>query len=143
HTLIGDSSGGHFVLRAIYDPTSPFRRYVCISPGFGSAEGTIERAEADYAATHTDLDADIFLCCGQVEVNQDSIMSLCRFGSGVTWVAEQFAIRKWPSARLHWEVMNLEDHGSIAPRAIAAGLRSVHRLRPGVHDAEPPPAPPQ
>ena len=28
-----------------------------------------------------------------------------------------------------------EDHGSSAPRAIVAGLRSVFRPRPAVHDA--------
>lgn len=32
--------------------------------------------------------------------------------------------------------MNHEDHGSIQLRAVAAGLRSVHRLRPGVHEAQ-------
>jgi pimeloyl-ACP methyl ester carboxylesterase len=64
HTLIGNSSGGHFALRALYDAASPFRGYVCISPGFGSAEG-IQKAEAEYAAAHDDLDADLFICCGQ------------------------------------------------------------------------------
>jgi hypothetical protein len=64
------------------------------------------------------------------------MMALCQFGSGVTWVAQQFAIRQWPSARVEWEIMNNEDHSSIMPRAVAAGLRSVFRVRPGVHDAE-------
>jgi hypothetical protein len=40
------------------------------------------------------------------------------------------------NARIDWEIMNNEDHGSIQMRAIAAGLRSVHRLRPGVHDSD-------
>lgn len=136
NTLIGDSSGGHFVLRALYDPRSPFRRYICISPGFGSAEGAIQKAEAEYAAAHDDLDADLFICCGRIEVDQSPDTAMCRFGSGVTWVAEQLAIRQWPSARIDWEMMNDEDHASIQLRAVAAGLRSVHRLRPGVHDAE-------
>ena len=136
HALIGDSSGGHFVLRALYDPASPFRRYVCISPGFGSAEGAIQRAEAEYAAAHDDLDADLFICCGRVEIDQEPVMAMLRFGSGVTWIAEQFAIRGWRSARIDWEIMNHEDHGSIQLRAVAAGLRSVHRLRPGVDEAE-------
>lgn len=136
HTLVGDSSGGHFALRAVYDPTSPFRRVVCISPGFRSAAGTIQQAEAAYAAGHTDLDIDLFLCCGTVEVDEAKIPALCGFGSGVVWVAEQFAIREWPSARLEWEIMNNENHTSIPARAVSAGLRSVHRIRPGVHDAE-------
>jgi len=136
HTLIGDSSGGHLVLRALFDPTSPFRRYVAVSPSFGAAPGAIQRAEAEYAGQHDDLDVDLFVCCGAVEIDQQPLMALCRFGSGVTWVAEQFAIRQWPSARVHWEIMANEDHHSIPPRAIAAGLRSVHGVRPGVHDEE-------
>lgn len=134
--LVGDSSGGHFVLRALYDPTSPFRRYVCISPGFGSGDGAIQKLEAEYAATHKDLDADLFICCGRVEIDQSPDTAMCRFGSGVTWIAEQFAIRQWASARIDWEIMNDEDHASIQLRAVAAGLRSVSHLRPGVHDAE-------
>lgn len=136
HTLVGDSSGGHFALRALYDPASPFRRYVCISPGFGSAEGAIQKAEAEYAAAHTDLDAELFICCGRVEIVESPVNGMLRFGSGVTWIAEQFAIRQWPSARVGWEIMNEEDHTSIQYRAVAAGLRSVHHLRPGVHAAE-------
>jgi hypothetical protein len=69
-------------------------------------------------------------------VDGDPAGALCRFGSGVAWVAEQFAVRQWPSASIQWEVMNHENHVSIPPRAIAAGLRSVHRRRPGVHDEE-------
>lgn len=136
HTLVGHSSGGYFALRALYDPTSPFRRYVAVSPSVGIAEGTLRKAEAEYAAAHQDLDVDLFVCCGSVEVTAEPAAALCRFGSGTTWVAEQFAIRRWPSARVHWEIMNHEDHVSIPARAIAAGLRSVHRRRPGVQASE-------
>ncbi len=136
HTLVGDSSGGHFVLRTLYDAESPFSRYLSISPGFGSANDSIKEREARFAAEHDDLDVDLFLCSGAVEVDGDNVMGLCRFGSGITWVAEQFAIRNWSSARVNWEIMNEEDHGSIAPRAVSAGLRSVFQRRPGVHTAE-------
>ena len=133
HTIIGDSSGGHYVLRDLYDPKSPFSRHVCISPGFSSATGSIQALEAEYAAAHDDMLEDLFICCGKVEVDENQITALIHFGSGVTWVAEQFALRNYPSAEVHWEIMNLEDHASIAPRGIASGLRSVHKLRPGVH----------
>jgi uncharacterized protein len=135
HTLLGDSSGGSFVLRAMYEPNSPFSRYVSISPPLGCASGTIQKAEAAFAAKEEDLDADLFICCGQQELN-DQTNAFAGIVSGITWAAEQFAIRNWPSARIEWEIMNNEDHASIAPRAIAAGLRSVHRLRPGVHAEE-------
>lgn len=136
HVLVGDSSGGHFALRALFDPTSPFARYVAISPSLGTAPGTIQAAEAAYAAAHTDLAAEVFVCAGDVEVDESLPNALCRFGSAPLWLAEQFAIRRWPSAILRWEIMNNENHTSIGPRAIAAGLRSVHRLRPGVHTEE-------
>jgi len=136
HTLIGESSGGHFTLRALFDPRSPFSRYIAVSPSLGTAPGALAVAESAYAKAHGDLAADVFVCAGAVEVDESLPNALCRFGSAPVWLAEQFAIRQWPSARLRWEIMNNENHVSIAPRAIAAGLLSVHRLRPGVDDAE-------
>lgn len=136
HTLIGDSSGGHFVLRALFDPKSPFSKYIAISPSFGTAPGEIEAAEAAFAETQSDLRAEVFVCAGSVEVDESLPIALCRFGSAPIWAAEQFAIRNWPNARLTWEIMNNENHTSIAPRAIATGLRAVHNLRPGINEAQ-------
>jgi hypothetical protein len=90
------------------------------------------RAEADYAVRRNDIDADVFVCAGAEEVGGDADSALCGFGAGVTWCAQQFALCQWPRARLSWEIMNNEDHSSIAPRGIATGLRAVHRMRPGI-----------
>lgn len=132
HTLVGVSSGGHFVLRTLYDPASPFSRYICISPGFGAEPGAIEKIEADYAAIHDDLEATLYICCGREEVGADRTRGLARHGSGVTWIAEQFAIRGYKSARLEWEILNNEDHASSPTRGVASGLRSVYGKRPGI-----------
>lgn len=133
HTLIGASSGGHYVLRALYDPDSPFSRYICISPGFGAGgAGAIEKLEAQYAAAHDDLEARLYICCGREEVADDRMRAIVHFGSGVTWVAEQFAIRAWKGAHVEWEILNNENHHSIPTRAIASGLRSVFGKRPGI-----------
>lgn len=129
HTLIGVSSGGHYVLRTLYDPDSPFSRYICISPGFGAGAGAIEQLEAQYAAAHDDLEARLYICCGREEV---ATMAFARIASGVIWVAEQFAIRAWKSAQVEWEILNNENHHSIPTRAIASGLRAVFGKRPGV-----------
>ena len=131
HTLVGVSSGGHFVLRSLYDPNAPFSRYVCISGAFGTANGAIEKLEGAYAAKHDDMDVDLFICCGDIEVTEHRIHAMCRIGSGVLWIAEQFAIRGWKSARVTWEVMKGESHVSIVARAIATGLRTVHGHQPG------------
>ncbi|ALJ15885.1 alpha/beta hydrolase [Sphingopyxis macrogoltabida] len=133
HTLIGDSAGGHFALRALFDAGSPFSRYVAISPSLRTAPGSIERAEAEFASVHGDLAADIFICAGKEEVGTSRDNALCGFGSAVTWCAEQLALRQWPGTRFDCEIMNNEDHVSIAARAISAGLRSVHRVRPGIY----------
>jgi hypothetical protein len=132
HTLMGGSSGGHYVLRSLYDDRAPFRRYVCLSPGFGSNRGAIEALEAAYAARHDDMDVDLYISCTRVEIDQAPIMALCRFGSGVLWVVEQFTIRGWKNARVTWEIMNDEDHSSALPRGINTGLRAVHGTRPHV-----------
>jgi len=129
HTLIGHSSGGYFVLRALYDPKSPFSRYIASSAG--GAPGAIDKAEAAYAADHSDLAADVFLCVGTAEL-EGIHGATCRFASTMALAAEQFTLRQWPSGRLTWKTMNNEDHYSIVPRAVAAGLRSVHRTRSAV-----------
>jgi predicted alpha/beta superfamily hydrolase len=130
HTLIGHSSGGLFTLRALFDPKSAFSRYVSISAGGGEL-GAIERAEAAYAQTHTDLLADVFVCAGSAEI--EGIQgATTRFASIMARTAELFTLRQWPSGRLVWEIMNNEDHNSIMPRSVAAALRSVHGTRPGV-----------
>lgn len=131
HTLIGVSSGGHYVLRTLYDPDSPFLRYICISPGpgFGDMADAINQLEAQYADTHDDLEARLYICFGRQEL---STMAFCHLGSGVIWAAEQLAIRAWKSAHVEWEVMNNENHHSIPTRAIASGLRSVFGKRPGI-----------
>lgn len=133
HTLIGHSSGGYFALRALYDPASPFSRYIASSVG-GGAPGAIEKAEAAYAADHADLDADVFLSVGTAEI-QGIHGATTRFASNMARAAEQFTLRQWPSGRLTWETMNNEDHYSIMPRVVSAGLRSVHGTRPGVGSA--------
>jgi predicted alpha/beta superfamily hydrolase len=130
HTLIGHSSGGYFALRALYDPKSPFSRYV-IGSAAGGAPGAIEKAEAAYAADHTDLAADVFLCVGAAEL-EGLWSATARFASTMVRAAELFTHRQWPNGRLVWETMNNEDHYSVVPRAIAAGLRSVHGTRPAV-----------
>lgn len=130
HTLIGHSSGGYFALRALYDPASPFSRYVSSSAA-GGAPGAIEAAEAAYAADHSDLAADVFLCVGAAEV-EGTYGATSRFASNMARAAEVFTLRQWPSGTLTWETMNNEDHHSIVARAISAGLRSVHGTRPSV-----------
>lgn len=124
HMLIGNSSGGHFALRAMFDPDSPFRRYVCISPAVGCASGSIERVEAEYSATHDDLDVEAFLCAGSREMD-NPVHALARVVSGVCWVREQLAIRDYPSARIAAEIMPGEHHGLITARALGRALNFI------------------
>lgn len=137
HTLVGESAGGHFVLRAVYDPSSPFSRYVAVSPSFKTAPGTIEQAEAKYAALRDDLSAHIFICSGTHEVGINRDYALCGFGSAVTWLAEVIALREWKSVKFRYEFMNNEDHTSIAMRAISVGLRFVFQNLPGINAEKP------
>ncbi|MBL0116271.1 MAG: hypothetical protein IPP45_13255 [Sphingomonadales bacterium] len=51
HTLIGDSSGGHFALRALFDPKSPFSKYIAMVRALARHLEEIEAAEAAVAAT--------------------------------------------------------------------------------------------
>jgi predicted alpha/beta superfamily hydrolase len=132
HILIGHSSGGHFVLRAMFDPDSPFRRYICMSPGFGCAAGSIERLEAEYAATHEDLDIEAYLCAGSFEMEYPGY-ALCRFVSGMSWVREQFALRGYPSARVTAELQPGEYHGPNFAYGLARGLNFLFKQNETMH----------
>ncbi|MGO4258864.1 alpha/beta hydrolase [Marmoricola sp. RAF53] len=136
HTLVGESSGGHFVLHALYHPNSPFHRYLAVSPAFGIPPGAIVRREGEFAAERDDHDVEVYLAAAGTAMTSGP-HALGHEVSGVAWVREQFAIRAWPSARIHAELLDGEQHGLAFARAAEAGLRFLLEAnRKRVYDDE-------
>lgn len=128
-TLIGESTGAVFVLYALFSEDSPFDKYICTSPPVAAADHALFRMEAEYARTHSDLAARLFLSAGTEEMTQP-IMALFEVGSGMARFTELFVKRRYPGLALKSELMSGESHTSIFPRALMHGLLHVYAQPP-------------
>src|SRR6185295_14761243 len=65
--LFGISAGGFFASWAIFQPNSPFKKYIISSPAMAYGNGDIFRQEERYAKDHKDLPVGIYLGVGVLE----------------------------------------------------------------------------
>jgi hypothetical protein len=80
--------------------------------------------EAEYAHSHKDLPARLFLCAGDEEMTART-MALAEVASGVARFTELFAIRGYPSLVVESQIMERESHLTLHPRALVHGLLHV------------------
>jgi predicted alpha/beta superfamily hydrolase len=59
--LFGISAGGFFSTWVIFQPNTPFNKYIISSPGMAYGHGETFRQEADYAKTHKDLAVGVYM----------------------------------------------------------------------------------
>jgi uncharacterized protein len=123
-TLVGASSGGAFVLYALVSGASPFDKYICISPATAFANHRLYELEAEYARSHKDLPARLFLCAGDEEM-KDRTMALAEVASGVARFTELFAVRGYPGLVVESQILDRESHVTLHPRALMHGLLHV------------------
>jgi|SRR5579864_6954568 uncharacterized protein len=113
----GYSVGGLFGLYVLLKDGSPFHRFLLGSPSIVFADHVINRIEADYAGTHKNLPARVFLSTGD---------------SGDIPVADIQGLAA--QLRSHYSDLNLdvqvlegENHSSGPPAAFSRGLRSIYQ----------------
>jgi uncharacterized protein len=132
-TIAGASRGGWFGAWTLFHHPEAFSRYIIGSPP-GHESHSSDPWEAEYAATHSDLAATVFLTAGGAEhmpgprtpelwramfIEEDFAGSTQRLG-------DKLASRSYPSLRLKTEILPGETHfslmsGPLFPR----GLRYV------------------
>jgi predicted alpha/beta superfamily hydrolase len=122
-TLYGHSLGGLFALHTLFHATSAFQRYLVSSPSLWWDRRMLFEAEAQYAATHADLAARVFLSAGGLEEPPDSTFQMI---SNVKALVEQLRDRCYPSLALTSHVFDDETHLSVSPSAITRGLRTLY-----------------
>jgi len=122
--LVGDSSGGCFVLHTVFSGASPFDKYVCVSPTSSLANGAVLRMAESYLSANRNLAARLFLCAGSEEMKTREA-SLMGFVSSVTRLTELLMRVGYPSLELESQIMDGESHLSIFPRAVMQGLLHV------------------
>ncbi len=124
--LFGISAGGFFAAYAIFQPESPFRKYIISSPAMAYGDGEILRQEERFAAGHKDLPIGLFLGSGSLEMDDPFMEGIGRIVSGQTQLAAALRGRKYPGLSLFVEIHHGLGHGDAAPTTLARGLRSLY-----------------
>lgn len=119
--LLGHSYGALLGSQILFTDPDMFSGYIVGSPSFWYDRNVMSRFEKDYGAGHNDLKASVYMYVGERESPA--------FGNDADMVADarnmQAALRahNYPSLRLKLDVLNDEDHLSVAPRGLTHGLK--------------------
>lgn len=132
-TYVGYSEGGLFGVYALFHQPAAFRRYVIGSPWLCWNRPVSTSYEAEYAESHDDLDAVVFLGAGANEAvppagmpaaaaeqlrNADTTELTLELGAALER-------RGYSGLRLTTRIFPEETHVSVLPLLISQGLRAV------------------
>jgi len=122
HALfLGHSYGALLGAQILFTDPGMFGGYILGSPSLWYDKHHIFGVEAKYAAQHRDLPAKVYMYVGEYETN--------RFNRTNDLVADNRELegrlkkRKYPNLVLKSDVLNDEDHVSVAPRGFMHGLK--------------------
>ncbi|MBK7834325.1 MAG: alpha/beta hydrolase [Gemmatimonadetes bacterium] len=124
--LFGVSAGGFFASWAIFQPNSPFKKYVISSPAMAYGDGDIFRQEARYAKEHKDLPVGIYLSAGVLETGDADLEGVGRIVSGTAHLAGVLAGRKYPGLKVVTEFHPGMGHVDVVGTAVVRGLRTLY-----------------
>lgn len=116
--LVGDSLGGLFGLTVLLSRPDAFSRYIIGSPWIVQDDPEVFRCERDYAASHSDLAAKVFMGAGSLEP-EPVVANMCRLD-------EALQNRGYDSLRLKTHVFEGETHLSVVPYNLSRGLKVVY-----------------
>jgi predicted alpha/beta superfamily hydrolase len=120
--LAGSSFGATLALHALLTRPRAFARYLTISPSLWWAKRHLVEQEERHAATHADLDAQLYLCVGEAEEAQAPDAAMV---SAFRDFAQRLDGRAYPSLRLRHEVLPGETHVSVFNAGISNGIRHL------------------
>lgn len=124
--LLGHSYGGLLGAQILFSDPTMFHAYVLGSPSFWFDKHHMVKVEAEYARTHRDLPADVFMYIGGYELPGPS-----RRNADVDMVGDVRAMertlksRGYPGLRVRSAVLEDEDHLTVAPVGFTRALMAV------------------
>jgi len=124
--LFGISAGGFFASWAIFQPNTPFKKYIISSPAMAYGRGEIFRQEAEYAKTHKDLAVGIYLASGGLEAADPQLEGIGEIVSGTSHLAGVLASRQYPGLKLTIESHPGMGHTDVVGTSVVRGLRSLY-----------------
>lgn len=124
--LLGHSYGALLASQVLFTDPGVFSGYVLGSPSFWYDSNVIDQFERNYAQRHKDLNAEVYMYVGEHEAPA--------YGQRYDMVGDaqrmerRLYSRQYPSLRLQFEVLDDEDHLSVAPRGFTRGLKHLLAL---------------
>nr|WP_245228131.1 alpha/beta hydrolase-fold protein [Xanthomonas bromi] len=125
---LGHSYGGLLGTHILLSSPDMFSGYILGSPSYWYGEHAMVAQEKTFAASHTDLKAQVYMYVGEYEQvryhkNYDMVIDAQN-------MATALRARGYRSLHLALDVLNDEDHLSSGPRGITHGLRALLGMQP-------------
>jgi len=124
--LFGLSAGGFFTSWAIFQPNTPFKKYIISSPAMAYGRGEIFRQEAEYAKTHKDLPVGIYFASGVLEAADPQLEGEGEIVSGMSHLAGVLASRQYPGLKMTVEFHPGMGHTDVMGTSVVRGLRTLY-----------------
>ncbi|WP_228765429.1 alpha/beta hydrolase [Sphingopyxis solisilvae] len=124
--FLGHSYGALLGSEILFSQPRLFDGYILGSPSFWYDRHHMAAREKAYAAKHKDLSARVYMYIGEYEEMRPGDP---RYAKDVNMVTDTrnmdqaLRSRKYPSLRMEVEVLNGEDHFTVAPRGFTRGLK--------------------
>jgi hypothetical protein len=110
----------------MFQPDTPFNKYIISSPGMAYGGGETFRQEADYAKTHKDLAVGVYLAAGSLEAATPEVEVLGEVVSGMSHLAGVLASRHYPGLKLTIEYHPGMNHNDVIGTTVVRGLRTLY-----------------
>jgi len=121
----GYSYGGEFGLYVLFHEPELFHRYIIGSPWLPHDNFVMLKYESDYASTHRDLSARVFMSVGALEETAGTVTEVGQV-SDMKLLSERLLQRHYPSFSLVTKVFEGETHLSGIPVTMSRGVRVIY-----------------
>ena len=124
--FLGHSYGGLLGLDILFSASEMFSGYIIGSPSIWYDKNVMEGVERKFAGNHQDLKASVYMYVGEYE---DMRPGDPRYAKRYNMVSDArrmeriLSSRSYPSLHIKLDVLNDEDHQSVAPRGFTKGLQ--------------------
>jgi predicted alpha/beta superfamily hydrolase len=126
HALFGHSAGGMFAAYSLFERPGAFHKLIIGSPYLEGVAGAVFKAEAEYAQSHDDLNAEVFLAAGEKEAEEYFVAISGNLESTVR-LSRVLTARHYPSLTLHTRIYAGKDHYTVLPDVIVDGIAHLWR----------------
>lgn len=124
--FVGHSYGSLLGINLLLEDPGLFAGFILGSPSLWYDPALYARIEREYANQHKDLAAKLYFYVGEYEdmkPGDDRFAKRYNMVTDTREFANRLRQRHYPSLKLKLEVLNDEDHLSVAPRGFSKGLK--------------------